>query len=126
MQKDISAKEDIILLVNRFYEKVQEDAELGRIFNEVAQLNWEKHLPLMYEFWETVLMGKGNYKGNPVASHVKIHKLGNLTAEHFDRWLDLFRQTVNENFSGLVADQAIIKAMSISAVLQAKLFSGEA
>ena len=55
MKKDIQTGEDIKLLVDNFYKKAIADDSLGHIFTDVAKVNWEHHLPIMYAFWESIL-----------------------------------------------------------------------
>jgi hemoglobin len=55
---DITTREDIIILVNAFYDGIKAHALLGPIFNEIAQVNWETHLPKMYSFWSSILLGE--------------------------------------------------------------------
>ena len=77
-------------MVNSFYDKVKADKAIGFIFNDVAKVNWEKHLPVMYNFWENVLFFTGAYSGNPMIAHEKVHQQVNFTAAHFEEWLKLF------------------------------------
>ena len=72
--KKLETREDIELLVNKFYEKVQHDDTIGFFFNDVAKVDWSKHLPKMYSFWETILFGQMTYKGNPMAVHFPINE----------------------------------------------------
>ncbi len=121
MKKDITNRSDIESLVQSFYIKVNKDDLLGHIFNQVAKVNWERHLPIMYDFWENLLFYTGNYHGNPMDLHKHLHQLSNLQAEHFNHWNSLFNQTVDELFSG---DNALIakqRAMKISTIIQAQL-----
>jgi len=111
---DITTSEDIKHLINSFYEKVKKDDKIGFIFNNVAQVNWEQHLPKMYAFWEFLLLGQESYKGNPFEAHKKLNEKVNLTREHFDQWLNLFHQTVDEHFSGLNAVEAKNRARLIA------------
>ncbi len=123
MKKDITNRSDIEKLVQSFYTKVNKDDLLGHIFNQVAKVNWELHLPIMYDFWENLLFYTGNYHGNPMDLHKHLHQLSNLQAEHFNHWNSLFVQTVDELFSG---DNALIakqRAMKISSIIQAQLHS---
>ncbi len=78
-------------LVNRFYAKIHKDPELGPIFQSHIQ-NWELHLLLMNEFWSSVALMSGRYHGNPMQKHIQLPIDGN----HFDRWLELFTETVHE------------------------------
>lgn len=64
--RDIENREDIILLVNTFYDDVKADKTIGDIFNKVVAVNWDEHLPKMYDFWEGILLGGGAFKGNPM------------------------------------------------------------
>ena len=104
--KDITTSEDIKTLIDAFYEKVKDDDVIGFIFNDIAKVDWPKHLPRMYAFWEFLLLGKDTYKGNPMEVHQKLHQSVKLTEAHFTRWLHLFHDTVDEHFTGLVAEDA--------------------
>jgi len=106
MKPDITTSEDIKTLIDSFYEKVRVDDVIGYIFNDIAQVDWPHHLPRMYAFWEFLLLSKDTYKGNPMEVHQKLHRQVRLTEEHFNRWLQLFHQTVDEHFEGLVAQDA--------------------
>ncbi len=121
MKTDIQTEEDIKTLVDGFYAKVRQDAVIGHIFNEVANVDWPHHLPTMYAFWATVLLAKEGYKGNAILKHLQLHAKIPLQKAHFDRWLALFALTVDENFAGPTADNAKIRAMSIATVLQIKI-----
>jgi hemoglobin len=114
---DIKNIEDIILLVDRFYDKVNDDVLLSPIFNDYARVNWAEHLPVMYSFWSAVLFDTNTYKGQPFTSHIELP----ISTEHFHRWLDLFKETVDENFEGDKAEEAKEKADSIASIFQTKL-----
>ncbi len=118
---DIRDRKDIELMVNHFYEKVKQDDVVGFIFNDVAKVNWDDHLPVMYDFWESILFFTGGYSGNPMITHRKLNNIISLTKEHFDRWLKLFLATIEENFEGEKAELAKQRAMSIATVIQVKL-----
>ena len=114
---DIENIDDIIVLVDRFYDKVNADSLLSPVFNEIAKVNWEEHLPVMYSFWSAVLFDTNTYKGQPFTSHIDLP----IDTEHFQRWLELFKQTVDENFEGEKAREAKEKAESIAMIFQTKL-----
>ncbi|HRH48406.1 MAG TPA: group III truncated hemoglobin [Panacibacter sp.] len=124
MKKDIANRDDIILLVNSFYEKVKKDQVIGYIFNDVAKVNWEKHLPVMYDFWENVIFFTGAYTGNPMTAHKQLHQKTPLNAEHFQEWIKLFTQTVDELFEGDKAELTKQRAISIATVMQIKIVHG--
>ncbi|WP_278021545.1 group III truncated hemoglobin [Flavobacterium ginsengisoli] len=69
MKTDIKNKDDIIVLVDAFYLKVKSDSTIGYLFTEVAMVNWQKHLPIMYDFWDNILFHTGNFEGNPMLKH---------------------------------------------------------
>ena len=114
INKDILQRGDIELLVNRFYEKVKSDELLQPIF---SQIDWPSHLPTMYNFWSSMLLGDQTYQGNPLLKHLKLP----IDQKHFRRWLELFRETVTENFKGEKAEEAKIRAQSIADIFQYKM-----
>lgn len=118
MKKDIRNRADIEQMVNLFYEKVRKDPLIGYIFNDVAKVNWEKHLPVMYNFWDNAIFFSGTYSGNPMELHKHLHKVAHLESRHFDRWNELFISTVDELFEGNNATLAKNRALSISTVMR--------
>lgn len=90
---------DIKLFVDEFYEKVKNDALIGPVFLEKIPTDWQPHLDKMYAFWNAALFGVPGFKGNPFAKHAPL-KIG---AEHFVRWLELFDETIDDNFEGYMA-----------------------
>lgn len=121
MKTDIENKEQVKILVDAFYEKVRSDETIGYLFTDVARVNWEKHLPVMYAFWENILLMNGAFSGNPMVKHIQLHRLSPLTKEHFNRWIELFNQTVDEYFEGANADRIKQKAYSIATVMQVRI-----
>lgn len=116
-QKDIVDKKDIKLMVDSFYDKVNTDKILSPVFNNVAQVNWEQHLPRMYDFWNNLIFSDQSYKGNPFAKHIGLP----INPTHFKRWITLFEDTVDHYFSGPVADHTKLRARSIAYVFESKL-----
>ena len=112
--KELADRKDIILMVNSFYEKVKQDNLIGPVF---AHVDWPHHLPIMYNFWASMLLGEQSYQGNPFQKHVPLP----LKADHFDQWLKLFGETVDENFEGDRAQEVKERARSIARVFQHKL-----
>ena len=121
MKKDISNKKDVEILVNSFYEKVKVDDQIGHFFTKVVHINWEKHLPVMYRFWENALFFTGVYEGKPLEIHEHLNQLSPMLVEHFKRWNELFTQTVDELFEGEKATLAKDRSISISTVMQMKI-----
>ena len=118
---DISGRAEIETLVNTFYERVRIDELLGFIFDEVAHTNWTTHLPKMYSFWETVLFRSGGYTGNPLAAHAKLVPLTEMGRPQFDRWLTVFRATVDDLFAGEKADHIKSCADDMANVIYARI-----
>lgn len=110
----LETRKEIELLVNRFYDKVKRDDLLEPIF---AHVDWPKHLPIMYNFWASMLLGDRSYSGNPFQKHAPL----NLQTNHFDRWLVLFIETVDENFIGEKAEEVKSRAQNIASVFQYRL-----
>ena len=100
---------DISSLVERFYAKVRVDPELGPVFNDAVH-NWDAHLALLKDFWSTVLLTTGRYKGNPLLAHFRLP----IEAQHFARWLNLFTETANEVMTPPHAALVVRKANRIS------------
>ncbi|KQT24355.1 sec-independent protein translocase TatC [Chryseobacterium sp. Leaf405] len=119
--KKLESREDIEHLVNSFYTKVVKDETIGFFFKDVIKVDFEKHLPKMYSFWETLLFGQISYKGNPMAVHFPINELEAMERKHFDRWLELWKSTIEENFTGESADMAIYKSENIAKLMAFKM-----
>jgi hemoglobin len=117
MKAEITSMKEIKELVDKFYQKVNADPLLSPVFNNEANINWDEHLPKMYKFWGTQLIGTGDYSGRPFPPHMELH----IDRSHFERWIQLFIATVEENFTGSVAETAKTKARNIAAIFQAKL-----
>ena len=118
---DLTDRSDIEKLVNFFYDTVLQDEKLGPIFDEVARVNWETHLPKMYSFWETVLFRSGGYKGDPIAAHAKFVDKADMGRGQFDHWLTLFKTTIDDLFSGENADHIKRCAEDMANVIHGKI-----
>ena len=113
VKKDVITRPDIELLVNSFYERVRKDELLSPLFNHV---DWPTHLPVMYNFWSSLLLGDQSYQGSPFQKHLPLA----IDATHFQQWLSLFTQTVDAHFTGAKADKVKSRAQSIAALWQHK------
>jgi hemoglobin len=105
-------------LVHEFYRKVREDAVLGPVFHPIP--DWPAHLERMAEFWSSVMLASGRYKGNPMMAHLK-HKAA-IEPSMFERWLGLWRETALEIFDPTAAIALVSKAERIAESLQLGLF----
>lgn len=121
MKTDISSSAHVQWMVDRFYDKIKEDKMVGFIFTEVLKVNFEKHLPVMYAFWNNALFYTGGYNGNAMRKHIQINKAIPLQKKYFTRWLLLFDETVDEYFEGEKATLAKERAHSIATIMQIKI-----
>lgn len=109
--------ENVKLLVDSFYRKVREDELLAPIFNERIGDKWPEHLEKMYRFWQTVLLREHTYLGSPFTPHAYLP----VNKEHFNRWLKLFNETINEHFTGEKADEARWRAGKMAEMFHYKI-----
>ncbi len=121
MNKDIENREDLLLLVTKFYKKLLADTSISYLFTDVAQVNLDHHFPVLVDFWESILFQSGTYQKNAMQPHMVLHQKSPLTKHHFETWLRYFNETVDELFSG--NNTFIIKerALSIATVMKIKL-----
>ena len=103
MKRDIENREDIDLLMRVFYERAMADETIGYIFTDVAKLDLKHHLPIIGDFWETLLFQSGSYQKhgrNPLMEHGELNEKEPLLPIHFERWLEIFAEAVDELFYG--------------------------
>lgn len=120
-KKDIASRSDIERLVKVFFEKVFDDKILALMFIEIGQVDLASHLPIMFDFWESALFQVGKYKRDAFGPHLDLHQMKRLEAKHFNRWLELFNETVDDYFVGIKATQAKERALSIATFIKVKL-----
>lgn len=118
---DIASREDVERLVERFYSRALTDPFIGWLFVDVAHLDLEEHLPRIASFWETILLGAKSYGGGAFAPHAQLHRQAELKAGHFDRWLALWREAVDELFAGPVAEEAKAHAHRVAYAFHRRL-----
>lgn len=122
MQKTmLDNREAIELLVKSFYTRVKSDDLLAPIFNNVEYFDWDTHIPVMVDFWETVLLDANTYKGNTMQKHIALHQKSPLTTEHFTRWKALFYATLDDHFEGPGVTEAHKRVESIGGLMMFKL-----
>lgn len=122
MKKDIENRDDIDLLVKKFYVRLMNDDLMCHFFEDFTNpVHLEKHLQILVNFWDNILFYSGTYKKNAMQPHLELHLKKPLEIKHFQQWLMHFKNTVDELFQGEIADTAISRAMSISTVMQIKI-----
>ncbi|WP_276091458.1 group III truncated hemoglobin [Pedobacter sp. JY14-1] len=116
MKNDIVQLEDIQQLVDTFYGRVQQDPFIGVIFMRIIQ-DWPTHLAKMYTFWQTALLQEHTYQGRPFPPHMKM----DLNPAHFDRWLDIWRDTIDTLFKGEKAEEAKWRGQAMATMFLSKI-----
>lgn len=114
---DINDRADIDRLMTTFYSRAMDDEELGYIFKDVARLDLNHHLPIIGDFWETMLFRTGDYQRhhrNPVEVHEELDAKTPLLPKHFDRWLEIFGSSVDDLFHGERAELVKLRAAQIA------------
>jgi len=104
----------IIELVDSFYVKIRQDAELGPIFNQAignSDAEWQPHLEKLYAFWSSVMLASRRYHGNPMKKHIDLPP---FDVSLFDRWLDLFAETAHELYTNDIAMSYQVKSRNIA------------
>jgi hemoglobin len=121
MKKDISSREDLFLLVKKFYEKLLNDETISYLFTDIAKIDLNHHLPVLVDFWDSVLFQSDTYRKNAMQPHLTLNQKSPLEKHHFETWLRYFNNTVDELFDGEKAFVAKERAKSIATVMQIKL-----
>lgn len=107
----------IVALVDTFYGKARRDPAIGPVFNNAVE-DWDEHLGKLRDFWSSVMLTTGRYKGNPMAVHLQLP----IEPGFFDRWLYLWRETAGELFTPTIAAQFVARAERIAESLKLALF----
>ncbi len=118
---DIDDLADCERLVRAFYGRALVDPIIGFIFADVAKLDLEAHVPVIASFWATVLLGTHSYTGNPFNVHAALNAKVRLREGHFQRWLNLWRTTVDELFAGERAELAKVHARRVAGAFLRRL-----
>jgi hemoglobin len=120
---DIETREDILLIVGKFYELLLADDSINFFFTKITTIDkhLEEHLETLATFWEQSLFLKGGYSNNMFQIHKNVHEKSPLKKEHYDIWLTHLNSAINANFEGKYAEQMKTQALSMATVLQIKL-----
>ena len=119
--KDIKSVTDIQRQVDAFYTKVLDDEVIGHFFTRVVPLDLDVHLPILYRFWENMLLDRPVYQGNPMLKHLAMDAISPMEPQHFARWLELWKETVDTYFAGELAEKAKYRAEQIALLMQHKV-----
>ena len=110
-------KENLNKLVISFYTRVLKDDLIGPIFIDILGKNlkedkWPAHIELLTNFWASLALGEKNYNSSPFAPHIEFKE--RLSVAAFERWLELFHETLNTIFHPQIADQFLAKSKTIA------------
>ncbi len=120
-ERDIETRADLEVVLARFYDTALADEAIGKFCTEVVPLHLPTHLPLILDFWESVVFGTRGYSKDVMRIHRHIHNLAPISKAHLDRWYHLFSTTVAEHFSGNKATLMMQRARSIATMMDIKL-----
>jgi hemoglobin len=123
IKRDIETRSDIEDFLKAFYKEVIHDKDIGIIFTEIVPMNWEHHIPLITDFWETILLDRPVYNKNAMEVHYKINRIFPLKKVHFQAWLHHFNTILDEMFEGKIASLAKTRAASIASIMELKMSS---
>ena len=96
------------------------DDSINYLFTDIAKIDLEDHLPILVDFWDSILFHSDTYHKNAMQPHISLHHKSPLQKHHFDTWLGYFKKSVDELFTG---DNSFIikeRATSIATVMQIK------
>jgi hemoglobin len=113
---DLDDPSEVAEMVRRFYADVAQDDLLGPMFNDVAHVDWSEHLPKLTAFWCRALFSMPGYEGNPYRAHQQVHARRAFTAAQFERWLDLFHETLDLGWVGPNVEKAKALARKVAEV----------
>ncbi|WP_439183972.1 group III truncated hemoglobin [Carboxylicivirga taeanensis] len=124
-RSNLQTRNDIEKLVRTFYGKVRKDELLRPFFNQMIKTEeeWEKHYLLLIAFWELNLLDIKGFNGNPAKAHHGVDKAFNqsITTNHFDRWVQLWCETIDAHFEGAIADKAKLRAKNMAKGMYKKI-----
>ncbi|MBF03796.1 MAG: hypothetical protein CMP76_10920 [Flavobacterium sp.] len=121
--KDIATREDLLFLMQQFYDKLLSDDEINFFFTKITDTDQHlsHHFEVLATFWEQSLFMKGGYTNNMFQIHKEVHQKKSFTKAHFDIWLHHFYATIDAHFKGKIAEQMKTNALSMATVMQIKL-----
>src|SRR6476620_4226108 len=122
--RDLETRADIDQLMHVFYKQAFVDNVIGHIFTDVVKLDLEEHLPIIGDFWESLIFGTPAYAKHgrsPMVVHADLNSKYPLSAEHFERWLEIFIVSVDKEFRGQRAELLKERARAIGSRMQVHL-----
>jgi len=121
VKKDISNRDDLYFIVSEFYKKLLNNNEMKYFFEKFQNKNTlEEHLQILVNFWDNILFYSGTYQKNAMQPHINLHEKKPFSKIHFETWLELFNQSIDENFEGENVQILKNRALSIATVMRIK------
>ena len=121
---DLADRADVESLVRDFYRQAAMDDLLGPVF-EAARVRWDAHVATLVDFWAWQLLGEPGYEGQPLRAHEPVHARTPLSHRHYERWVELFCDTVDASFRGERAEIAKGRGRKMAAAME-RLLAGVA
>ena len=121
MKTDIQNRKDVQKIVNNFYQKLLSNKEFEHLFIKVAEIDVLTHIDIIIDFWESVLFQVGKYKRDLIDKHLALNHLHRLNEKHFEEWLQLFNESVDELYEGEKAKKAKDQAFSLAKIIRLKI-----
>jgi len=121
MKKDIADRNDLLILLTLFYNKLLADKSISYLFTDIAKIDLPHHMDTLVNFWDSVLFQNDVYRKNAMQPHMNLHQKSPLQKHHFETWLTYFNESVDELFEGEKAFLAKERALSIATVMQIKV-----
>lgn len=122
--RDIENRNDLQHIISVFYEQLLTDPIIGFFFTDVVQLDLEKHIQTITDFWAFQLLGDKSYRGNVFEVHRQLHLKAALTEDHFHRWVFVLHRTIDAHYAGPLAQAMKLKAAMIAKKMAQALASG--
>lgn len=119
--RDLASKQDIEDMLQVFYRKAFADAQIGHFFTKVVPLDLPTHIPMIAAFWESILFNTPTYQKNVMQVHEHVSSLSHIGKHHLDQWVQLFQETVDECFSGPVAELMKQRARSVATLMNIRI-----
>lgn len=119
--EDINNRNDILLIMKTFYDKLLADESINYIFTDVAKVNLKEHFPILVDFWHSMLFGSGTYGRNAMQPHIDLAKQTKLTKQHFQTWLGYLNESIDELHEGKLAHAMKARAQNIAGLMEFKV-----
>ena len=121
MKQDVTNRDDLYLIVTEFYKKLLVNDVMSPFFEKFQdKTTLEKHLQILVDFWDNILFHSGTYSKNAMQPHLLLHQKKPFSKIHFETWLRLFNQSVDDNFKGEKASVLKNRALSVATVMRIK------